>query len=323
MNKNNYKFNTKSLTYEKVTVSFTKRAGQVLSYLATGLVFATITVIIAFEYIDSPKELRLKREIEALSLRYEALNDRMDEVATVLDDIEERDNNIYRTIFEAERIPVSVRKSGFGGSEKDDDIAGYDNSDLAIKATQRLDLLSKQLYTQSKSFDEVVKLVEGKEKLLAAMPAIQPVANKDLKRMASGFGYRIHPIYKTRIFHEGMDFTAKTGTEIYATGDAVVERADAKAGGYGNHVVLNHGFGYKTLYGHMVRYIVKRGQRVKRGEVIGYVGNTGRSTGPHVHYEIIKDGKKINPVNYYYNDLSPAQYQELIEQSTQSSQSFD
>jgi murein DD-endopeptidase MepM/ murein hydrolase activator NlpD len=323
MNKNKYKFNTKSLTYEKVTVSFTNRLFQILSYLATGIVFATLTVVFAFKYIDSPKDKRLKRELAELTLQYDFLNDRMEDVEKVLSDIEERDNNIYRTIFEAERIPSAVRRSGFGGVNRYEFLDGYDNTALMVAASQRLDLLSKQLYSQSKSFDEVAKLVKNKEKLLASMPAIQPVANKDLKRMASGYGFRIHPIYKKRIFHEGMDFTAKIGTAIYATGDGVVVRADAAAGGYGIHVVINHGFGYKTLYGHMLKYSVRPGQRVKRGEIIGYVGNTGRSTGPHVHYEIIKDGRKINPINYYYNDLSPKQYKELIEQSSQSSQSFD
>jgi murein DD-endopeptidase MepM/ murein hydrolase activator NlpD len=323
MSKVNYKFNTKSLTYEKVTVPLKQRLLQVLSYLATGLVFATITMIIAYSFFDSPKETQLRREIKALELQYDILNERVNEVTEVLTDIEDRDNNIYRTIFEAEPIPQNVRKGGFGGVSRYKYLQGFSSSELMLETSERVDRISKQLYIQSKSFDEVAKLVKGKEQLLASIPAIQPISNKNLKRQASGFGWRTHPIYKTQEFHPGMDFSAPQGTEIYATGDGVVERADAKAQGYGNHVVIDHGYGYKTLYGHMMKFNVRRGQKVKRGQLIGYVGSTGLSTGPHVHYEVIKGDKKINPVNYYYNDLTPEQYQQLIEISSQSSQTFD
>lgn len=323
MSKIKYKFNTKSLTYEKVTVPIRKRVWQVLSYLATGLVFATITITLALNYLDSPKEKQLKRENEVISLQYELLNNRLDEVTEVLDDIQERDNNIYRTIFEAEPIPASIRKAGFGGVDRYKALQGYNNSDLMVETSKRLDRVSKQLYIQSKSFDEVVKLVKGKTQLLASIPAIQPIANEDLRHQPSGFGWRTHPIYKTPEFHPGMDFAAPQGTEIRATGDATVERADAAAQGYGNHVVLNHGYGYKTLYGHMLKFVVRQGQKVKRGQLIGFVGSTGLSTAPHVHYEVMKGGEKMNPINYYYNDLTPEQYQKLIELSEQSSQSFD
>ena len=313
MSKINYKFNTKSLTYERVDVPLKQKVVRVLSYLATGLVFATITILIAYRYIDSPKEKQLRREINELTLQYELLNDRMQEVGEVLGDLEERDNNIYRTVFEAEPIPDEVRKSGFGGVNRYKHMQGFSSSGLMIETTERLDRISKQLYVQSKSFDEVAKLVKGKEQMLASIPAIQPISNKNLKRQASGFGWRTHPIYKTQEFHPGMDFSAPQGTEIYSTGDGIVEAADARAQGYGNHVVINHGYGYRTLYGHMLRFAVRRGQRVKRGQLIGYVGSTGLSTGPHVHYEVIKGGKKVNPINFYYNDLTPEQYQKLIE----------
>lgn len=318
-----YKYNTKSLTYEKVTVSFAKRLGQVLSYLATGLVFASITIFLAYQYFDSPKEKQLKREIAELTLQYELLNSRMDQVTEVLADIEQRDNNVYRTIFEAEAIPASIRQAGYGGVDRYKELQGYNNSELMTETSKRLDRISKQLYIQSKSFDEVVNLVKNKEKLLAAIPAIQPISNKDLRHQPSGFGWRTHPIYKTPEFHPGMDFAAPQGTEIYSTGDGTVERADDMAQGYGNHVVINHDYGYKTLYGHMVRFVVRPGQKVKRGQLIGYVGSTGLSTAPHVHYEVIKSGTKMNPINYYYSDLSPEQYQKLIELSSQASQSFD
>ncbi|MBL7889094.1 MAG: M23 family metallopeptidase [Bacteroidia bacterium] len=323
MSKIKYKFNTKSLTYEKVTVPLRKRIWQALSYLATGLVFATITILLAYEYLDSPKEKQLQREIAELTLQYELLNTRMTEAIEVLDDIQDRDNNIYRTIFEADSIPESIRKAGFGGVDRYKKLQGFNNSDLMIETTKKLDRISKQLYIQSKSFDEVVKLVKGKEQLLASIPAIQPISNEDLRHQPSGFGWRTHPIYKTPEFHPGMDFAAPQGTEIYSTGDGTIERADALAQGYGNHVVINHGYGYKTLYGHMVKFVVRPGQKVKRGQLIGYVGSTGLSTAPHVHYEVMKNGDKMNPINYYYNDLTPEQYQKLIELSSQSSQSFD
>jgi len=323
MSKIKYKFDTKSLTYEKVTIPVRKRIWQALSYLATGLVFATITILLAYQYLDSPKEKQLKREIAELTLQYELLNNRMNEVVEVLDDIQERDNNIYRTIFEAEPIPLSIRKAGYGGVDRYKALQGLNNSDLLIETTKRLDRIGKQLYIQSKSFDEVSKLVKSKEMLLSSIPAIQPISNKDLRHQPSGFGWRTHPIYKTAEFHPGMDFAAPTGTEIYATGDGTIERADATAQGYGNHVVIDHGFGYKTLYGHMTKFIVKPGQKVKRGQLIGFVGSTGLSTAPHVHYEVHKNGDLVNPINYYYNDLTPEQYQKLIEISSQSSQTFD
>ncbi len=300
-----------------------KRIVQALSYLATGLVFATLTIILAYKYLDSPKEKRLQREISELTLQYELLNNRMGQITEVLGDIQERDNNVYRTIFEAEPIPASIRQAGFGGVDKYKALQGYNNSDLMVETSKRLDIISKQLYIQSKSFDEVVALVKGKEKLLASIPAIQPISNKDLRHQPSGFGWRTHPIYKTAEFHPGMDFAATQGTEIYSTGDGTVDRADALAHGYGNHIVINHGYGYKTLYGHMSKMAVRAGQQVKRGQLIGYVGSTGLSTAPHVHYEVMKAGEKMNPINYYYNDLTPEQYQKLIELSSQSSQSFD
>ncbi len=323
MSKINYKFNPKSLTYEKVTITLRKRLWQVLSYLATGLFFATITIMLAYKYLDSPKEKQLQREISELTLQYELLNNRMGQVTEVLDDIQERDNNVYRTIFEAEPIPASIRKAGFGGVDRYKELQSFNNSKLMIETTKRLDQISKQLYIQSKSFDEVVKLVKSKEKLLASIPAIQPISNHDLRHQPGGFGWRTHPIYKTPEFHPGMDFAASEGTDIYSTGDGIVLQADATAQGYGNHVVISHGYGYQTLYGHMVKFVVHVGQQVKRGQLIGYVGSTGLSTAPHVHYEVHKNGQIVNPINFYYNDLTPEQYQKLIDQSSQSSQSFD
>jgi len=282
-----------------------------------------ISVVIAFRYFDSPKEKQLRRELEKMEFQYDLLNKRLNNLSLVLGDLERRDDNVYRAIFETDSIPDEIRRSGFGGADRYKELQGFTNSQLMISTTQKMDQLAKQMYIQSKSYDEVIKLAENKEKLLSAIPSIMPISVKDLKGIPSGFGYRTHPIYKIVKMHTGMDFNAATGTPIYATGDGVVERADAEASGYGNHVVINHGFGYETLYGHMSKILVVAGQQVKRGEVIGLVGSTGTSSGPHCHYEVIRNGNKINPVSYYFLDLSPAEYLQIIQQSNQSNQSFD
>ena len=247
----------------------------------------------------------------------------MTQIDLELDDIQQRDDNICRVIFEADPIPSSIRKAGFGGVNRYKDIRNFSNSELVIEVTKKADKLSKQLYIQSKSFDEVINLAKNKADMLASIPAIQPIANKDLGRVASGYGYRIHPIYKTRKLHTGMDFTAPQGTPIYSTGDGKIEKVKRSRKGYGNHVIIDHGYGYQTLYAHMKKYIVYRGQKVKRGEIIGYVGSTGTSVAPHLHYEVMKNKRKINPVNYYYNDLSPEEYNKMLEISSQNNQSFD
>ena len=265
----------------------------------------------------------LNREIKQLSTQYELIQNKLTQVELVLDDLQQRDDNIYRVIFEADPIPKSIRKAGYGGVNRYKDLTGYNNSDLIISTANKIDQITKQLYIQSKSFDDIIELAKNKKDMLAATPAIQPVSNKDLSRMASGYGYRIHPIYKTRKLHTGMDFSAKTGTPIYATGNGKIEKVKKSRRGYGNYVIINHGYGYKTLYAHMSKYIVRKGQKVKRGDVIGYVGNTGMSMAPHLHYEVHKNGKKINPVNFYYNDLTPELYEKMLEICSQNNQSFD
>ncbi len=324
MSKVKYRFNTKSLTYERVSITFREMFWKVLSYLATGIVFATLTIVLSRQFLPSPAEKKRDREMDALKLQYELLDRKMDQVEQVISDLEDRDDNIYRTIFESEPIPKSMRYGGSGGSEKYSLFNSYDNAELLKSATERMDRLTKRIYVQSKSYDEVVNLAKNKENLMASIPAIMPMNKKDLAHaVTSGFGWRTHPIYKTMEMHPGMDFAAEQGTRIYSTGDGVVERADNLAQGYGNHVVVNHGFGYQTLYGHMSKIAVKAGQKVKRGQLLGYVGSTGLSTAPHLHYEVIKGGEKVNPINYYYNDLSPQQYQQLVELSKKASQSFD
>ena len=323
MAKIKYYYDTKTLSYKPIKLNSSEKIRGYFIFFLSSIHLSFFILMIFYQFFDSPKEKRLKLEIQNLTSQYEVINNDMQQVETVLDEIQERDDNIYRVIFEADPIPTSIRKQGFGGVNRYEKLLGLSNSELMINTSKKIDQLTKQLYLQSKSFDEVIDLAKNKSNMLASIPAIQPVANKDLKRMASGYGYRIHPIYKTRKMHYGMDFSAKTGTEIYATGDGVVSKIKRSKRGYGNYVKINHGFGYETLYAHMSKYIVKRGQKVKRGEVIGYVGNSGISTAPHLHYEVRKDNKKINPMNFYYNDLSPEEYEKMLEISLQSNQSLD
>ncbi|MEX1187945.1 MAG: M23 family metallopeptidase [Bacteroidia bacterium] len=323
MAKIRYQFNTKSLSYERVKMSLKDRMLQLMSFLGTGLVFAALGVLIAYNTIDSPREKALEREVDQLRFEYDILNQRLGTMTTVLEDLQDRDDDIYRVVFEAEPITDDVRNAGFGGVNRYRKYRSLENGELVSESMRKADVLSKQLVVQSKSYDEIYEMIKKKTAMLSAIPAIQPVNNKDLKRMASGFGYRTDPIYKTTKFHAGMDFSAPVGTEIYATGDGIVVRADADASGYGNHVRIQHGYGYLTLYGHMSRIKASRGQKVKRGDVIGYVGNTGKSVGPHLHYEVHKNDKAVNPVNFYYNDLSPAEYATMIELSATENQSFD
>jgi len=323
MAKVKYYYDTKTLSYKRIELSGFNKFKRLFYFITSSAFIGLIMMIIFFQFFDSPKEKRLNSEIEFLNTQYNVLHEKMNQVDIVLDDLQQRDDNIYRVIFEADPIPRSIRKAGYGGVNRYLDLYGFSNSELVIKVSEKADQLSKQLYIQSKSFDEIVTLVKNKEDMLASLPAIQPVSNKNLSRMASGFGYRIHPIYKTKKFHYGMDFSAVSGTPIYATGNGKISKVSRSRKGLGNHVVINHGYGYKTLYAHMTKYIVKRGQKVKRGEIIGYVGSTGTSVAPHLHYEVHKDNKKINPVNFYYNDLNPEEYEKMLEISSRSNQSFD
>lgn len=323
MAKTKYKYNPDTLTYEKIKLSNWQKIRKGLTYVVVFILVSIGIVVISYNIFSSPKELILERENEYLKENYKRLNKDLAQVEKVLNDIGERDDNIYRVIFEAEPIPSSIRQAGVGGVNRYNNLEGYANEDMVINTNKRLDQIAKQLYVQSKSYDEVISLATNKEEMLASIPAIQPIPNKNLKRMASGYGYRIHPIYKTRKLHTGMDFTAPTGTEIYATGDGKIAKIKKTRRGYGMHIVIDHGYGYSTLYGHMSKFNVRKGQKVKRGDIIGYVGNTGTSTAPHLHYEVIKDGKKINPINFYFNDLTPAEYDKMIEISSSANQSFD
>ncbi|CAN5409243.1 M23 family metallopeptidase [soil metagenome] len=323
MPKAKYYFNTDSLKFERVVVSFWKRFLRVLGWLASALVFGSIVLLFAYSFLDSPKEKQLRREVNELSLQYEILEQRMKLANSVLTDLQKRDDQVYRVILEAEPIPLTVREAGYGGTNRYRELEGFDNSEMMTEATRKLDKLYRQLYIQSKSYDEVFDLAKKKTELLASIPAIQPLSNKDLTHLGSGFGYRIHPIYKTNMFHEGIDFSAPIGTEIYATGTGIISKVEYNGRGYGNNITINHGFGYETLYAHMSRFNVRPGQKVSRGDIIGYVGNTGSSTGPHVHYEVIKGGKKIDPINFFFNDLTPEEYEKVRETAAQQNQSFD
>jgi murein DD-endopeptidase MepM/ murein hydrolase activator NlpD len=322
MAKNRYHFNFSSLEIEKVKVTLKEKLLKLLSVLAAGLVFSAVVILIAYNFFNSPKEKMLKRENEQLTLQIEMFNKRLDKVTTVLSDLQNRDDNIYRVIFESDPIPTSIRKAGFGGADKYSKLEGYKSSDLLINTTKRLDIIARQLYIQSKSFDYIFDKAKKKNEMLLCIPAIQPISNKDLTHIASGFGYRIHPIYKTLKMHTGIDFAAPKGTLIYATGDGIVDGETGPKSGYGLAIVIDHGFGYQTLYGHCNSIIVKPGDRVKRGQIIGYVGSSGLSVGPHVHYEVIKNGVKIDPINFFYNDLTPAEYEKVLDIASRVNQSL-
>jgi septal ring factor EnvC (AmiA/AmiB activator) len=316
-------FNTKTLSYEKHIEPIGKRILKLVSLLSTSLGISIITIFLVYRFVDSPKEKKLKRDIANLEYNYQLLDQRIERINKVLKDLEDRDDNIYRAIFEAEPIPDELRQSGFAGVNRYDKLEGYNQSELIIAMTKKVDQLAKATVIQSKSYDDIWNLIHNQDKMLGSIPAIMPIQQKDLKLMASGFGERIDPIYKTSHFHAGMDFVADIGKPIYATGNGTIEFAGTDDSGYGIHVKINHGFNYLTLYGHMSELKCIQGQKVKRGDLIGLVGSTGKSVGPHLHYEVHKNGTPVNPVNYYFSDLTAEEYNELIELSRQPSQSFD
>jgi murein DD-endopeptidase MepM/ murein hydrolase activator NlpD len=325
MAKVKYYYDSENLAYRKIITKKSKKFGFVLLFLVASALFGFLAFVVLLNtpYFETPKDRLQAREIENLKLHYAILNKKMDQVDNVIAAIEDRDNNLYRVYFNTSAIPDEERKAGFGGDNRYKELEGFDNSQLVLNTTKRVDIISKELAVQSKSLDYILKLAKAKNNLLAAIPAIQPVRNENLKRMASGFGYRTDPFTKARKMHEGMDFTAKTGTPIFATGDGVVARADNTVSGYGNHIVIRHGFGYETLYGHLSKYQCRAGQRVKRGDIIGFVGSTGRSEGPHLHYEVHKNGKVVNPLNFYYGNISAVEYVAISQLANQENQSLD
>lgn len=323
MAKEKFVYNPSTLKYERVRNPLRKILGRIFLWLTSSLFFAAGVVFLAYSFFDSPKEKMLKREMAQMQFQYEVLNDKLEDVMKVMEEIEDRDDNIYRVIFEAEPIPASVRKAGYGGANRYAKLEGYKNSDILIETTKKLDMITGRLVVQSKSYDEIFKMAKNKTEFLSAIPAIQPVSNKDLKRLSSYFGHRMDPFYKVMKFHEGVDFSAPLGTDIYATGQGEVVRVVKSKRGYGNNILIDHGYGYQTFYAHCNNILVEKGQKVKRGQVIATVGNTGKSTAPHLHYEVRKNNKVIDPINFFFNDLTPEQYEKVIEMSAQPNQSFD
>ena len=323
MKKIKYRFDPANLQYVHVKTSIWVKLLRVFGFLSASVVAGFIFLSVAYTFLDSPKEKLLRREISQYKIQLELLSEKANKADKVLASLEERDDKIYREIFGAEPIDISVRNAGIGGKDKYKSLNNYNNSEEIIRLHKTLDKLYRRMYVQSKSYDDLSKLAQEKNEMLGSIPAIQPVANKDLKRVASGFGFRIDPIYRTGKFHEGMDFTTPVGTPVNATGDGVVETIEMKQWGYGNNIVINHGYGYKTRYAHLSKFKVKQGQKIKRGQIIGLVGNTGKSTGPHLHYEVIKNKKPVNPANYYYSDLTPEQYEAILKLSSTHNQSFD
>jgi murein DD-endopeptidase MepM/ murein hydrolase activator NlpD len=323
MGKVKYYYDSETLSYRKIKRKKTTTIKYVSVFLTAAALFGFLSFFIASQYIESPKERQMARELQNMELQFELINKRTDDAFAALENVEERDNAIYRLYFEANPIPTEQRRAGFGGINRYKKFEGFDNSQLISESNKRLDILEKAIVVQSKSLDEIAKLAEDKEKFLEAIPAIQPINNVNLTRMASGYGYRTDPFTKVRKFHFGMDFTAPRGTPIYASGDGVIKRADNRSTGYGNHIRIDHGYGYVSLYAHMYKYNVKVNQRVKRGDLIGFVGSTGRSEAPHLHYEVFKDGERINPINFYYGNLSAEEYDILLKKASLENQSLD
>lgn len=328
--KKQYVYNTETLRYEKVKKSWKEVAIQTLALLCAILLASFVIVVAAFNFIDSPKERLLKAELDDVKFQYEKMNDELDLYSSVMDDLQERDENTYRVIFEADPMPRNI---GIGGSRaRYEEFEQLDNRGVLTNTQHKLDSLRAKIAVQSKSYDEISELIKNREDMLTSIPAIQPIANKDLKRLASGYGMRIDPIYKTRKMHWGLDFTAPTGTPIYSTGKGKVIKVAESKRGYGHHIIIDHGYNYRTLYAHLSEIDVKKGDEISRGQVIGKVGNTGKSTGPHLHYEVHKiemtkkgDKKvvKVNPAYYFYNDLSPEEFDEMLKIASRSNQSFD
>jgi murein DD-endopeptidase MepM/ murein hydrolase activator NlpD len=323
MKKIKYFFNTHTLRFEKVEVPLRVRLLQTIGFILASIVTAIIIIILIFQYIDSPKEKLLRQQNDAYRENYTVLQERVKQLELQMTELENRDNDVYRSIFEADPIPDSARVKAMKAKKEVLLIQNLSNAELIKNMIAQLNNLIVRAAYQEISYVEITNMVKNKEKLLKAIPAIQPVSNKNLNRIGGSFGYRVDPVYKDFRFHQGLDFTAPSGTPIYATADGTVTAAGFNTDGYGNKVVINHGYGYQTLYGHMVRVKARVGQAVKRGEVIGYIGSTGKSTGPHCHYEVIKKGIKVDPVYYFYNDLTPEQFDRLLKAAANNKQSLD
>lgn len=323
MPKKKFTYNPQTLDYEEYKPSVKRRIGRVSLFIFTAAIIGCGCMYLTSEFAGSPKERMQTREIEFLRLQYEIMNDKIANIDALMEEMQDRDDNIYRIIFEAEPIPSSIRKAGYGGVNRYDNFNGHANSDIVINIAKKIDVLESQLYVQSKSFDDVYQMAINKKEMISCIPAIMPVKNVDIYRISSHFGYRTDPYYKVSKFHSGIDFSAPVGTPIFCPGDGKVVMVEKAKTGYGNNVIIDHGYGYKTRYAHINKSLVKVGQKVSRGEEIALVGNSGKSTAPHLHYEVLKNDKAVNPINFFFNDLTPQEYDKIIELSELPSQTMD
>ena len=323
MARKKYIFNPQTLDYEEYRTPSGKRIRNALLFILAAGILGYIAVTLIHNTIGTPQERMQAREIEFMKLQYDIMNDKIKNIDALLDEMQDRDDNIYRVIFEAEPIPTSIRKAGYGGSNRYEALEGYEYSGIVKEISKKIDVIESQLYVQSKSLDEVYDMAKNKAQMLSCIPAIMPVKDVDIYRISSHFGHRTDPFYKVQKMHNGIDFSGPVGTHIYSTGDGVVEKVISGSGGYGNNIVINHGYGYKTRYAHLKKANVKVGQKVKRGEYIADMGNSGKSTAPHLHYEVIWNGKAINPINFFFNDLTPEEYEKILELSERPSMTMD
>lgn len=323
MAKKKYIFNPQTLDYEEYKPSKSKKLRNVVFFILTAGIIGYVAMTIVNNVIGTPKERMQAREIEFMKLQYDIINDKIENIDALLSEMQDRDDNIYRMIFEAEPIPTSIRRAGYGGSNRYEALGGYENSKIVTETAKKIDVVESQLNVQAKSFDDVYNMATNKAQMLSCIPAIMPVKDVDIHRISSHYGYRTDPFYKVQKMHSGTDFSAPIGTHIYCTGDGVVESVVKGGNGYGNYVLVNHGYGYKTRYAHLSKAYVKVGQKVKRGEYIADVGNSGKSTAPHLHYEVIKNDKTINPINFFFNDITPEEYDKILELSERPSMTMD
>ncbi len=322
MRKIYYIFNPTTRTYDRVYPNFAQRFLTILRRVLLFVIFGGLSFLLFDLLIETPSMKELQEENSRLLSQYRILSQRLDNAMEVLEDIQQRDDNMYRVMLNSEPVPQSVRNAGYGGTNRYDDLMDMSNSALVVETTQKMDMLAKQMYLQIKSFDELVSVSKEQEERLRHLPAIQPISNRDLKRTASGYGRRMDPIYKVPKFHRGMDFSCDIGTPVYATADGKVVSAKWKQG-YGWTVEIDHGYGYRTLYAHLKSFNVKAKQNVVRGEQIALSGNSGKSTGPHLHYEVIEKGKPVNPINYYFMDLDADGYDEMLRMVENHGKVFD
>jgi len=317
-------YDTETCQYKRVKTSKSEVLLNVTGFLLVSAIFSALLFFVFSAWFGSPNEKRLQKENEELKTYYEILNKKVSTVTHMMSSLQERDDNIYRVVFESQPIPKTIRSAKYGEVDRYKELLSKDleQEQLILNTHARIDKLKKQMYIQTKSYDEIIQMAKNKNKMLASIPAIQPVTNKNLHELISGFGYRIHPIFKVKKMHTGVDFNARLGTPVYSTGDGLVAFADRDNGGYGNQIEVNHGFGYISKYAHLSKFKVRRGQKVKRGQLIGYSGNSGASVAPHLHYEVIKNGAKVNPVYYFYNDLDAGEYEKILQLASVENQSL-